>query len=149
MRSLPVGCLFCLNYCSQPESLKPSLLLEGGLGWGTYTQTLLHHLPRTTQIYHFYVMKGLTRRMNLLTDILHCAAASSHISAATTPQYARGGIMRTIRCTQRKKPSFPRDRCANSAPCSLIPARHFSGSIAQIAIVVHKFVSCIEPIANC
>jgi len=63
------------------------------------------------------------------------AALYSRLSAATTPQYARGGHTRTNRCTQWHQPKFPRCNSVISALCSRTSAGQFGGKSSQLAFL--------------
>ena len=73
----------------------------------------------------------LTRNLPHLCNI---SAAFSLISAATTCFRQSGRHTGHIRGAQWYQPSQPPANCGDSAASRLLPARHFSGSMAQIAI---------------
>ncbi len=61
------------------------------------------------------------------------SAVFSPVSAATTQQRHRGGHTRANRGVQRFQPSNHAAFCVDSAASSVLPARHFSGKIANCA----------------
>jgi len=76
------------------------------------------------------------------------SADYSLMSAATAQQLQRGGIDRAIRCkcvNSAASAEPPLHKNVNSADCSLTPACHFRGYIAQIAI---KKRAC-SPLQTC
>jgi hypothetical protein len=52
-------------------------------------------------------------------------------------QFARGGITRANRCTQRKQPNHPPCKSVNSADYSLAVACYFGGKSAKFALKLH------------
>jgi len=66
------------------------------------------------------------------------SADCSLTSAATAPLRRRGGHTRASHGTQRHQPSQPPCKSVNSVALAELPACHFSGCIAQFAILLHS-----------
>ncbi len=83
------------------------------------------------------ILASLRPSFFALNRIAFAFTFSAHRSLTTAVLLHKlhsGGHTGTIRCNQRHQPSHHAAICIDSAPCSLVPARHFGGSIAVFAI---------------